>query len=49
MGASGASLEFDQSGVPQGMRTSIAVYEAGRALVGYITPDYDEIQRVSRV
>jgi cell division protease FtsH len=28
-------------------RKIIAVYEAARALVGYITPEYDEVQRVS--
>jgi cell division protease FtsH len=29
------------------LRKSIAVYEAGKALVAYITPEYDEIARVS--
>lgn len=33
--------------MPARLRQTIAVYEAGRALVGYITPDFDEIQRVS--
>jgi hypothetical protein len=33
--------------IPQSLRKSIAVYEAGKALIAYITPEYDEIARVS--
>ncbi|WIA15942.1 hypothetical protein OEZ85_012685 [Tetradesmus obliquus] len=33
--------------IPASLRKSIAVYEAGKALVAYITPEYDEIARVS--
>lgn len=33
--------------IPLSLRKSIAVYEAGKALVAYITPEYDEIARVS--
>jgi hypothetical protein len=33
--------------IPLTLRKSIAVYEAGKALVAYITPEYDEIARVS--
>lgn len=29
------------------MRRSIAVYEAGRVLIGYMTPHYDEISKVT--
>ena len=32
--------------IPPQMRRSIALYEAARALIGYITPSFDEIQRV---
>ncbi len=31
---------------PPQMRRNIALYEAGRALLGYITPDYDEVAKV---
>jgi cell division protease FtsH len=33
--------------IPASLRKSIAVYEAGKALLAYITPEYDEIARVS--
>jgi ATP-dependent Zn protease len=33
--------------IPHSLRKSIAVYEAGKALLAYITPEYDEIARVS--
>lgn len=33
--------------IPHSLRKSIAVYEAGKALTAYITPEYDEIARVS--
>ncbi len=31
---------------PPQLRRNIAVYEAARALLGYITPDFDEISKV---
>ncbi len=37
---------MDVDAIPPPMRRTIAVYEAARALIGYITPDFDEIQRV---
>ncbi|KAL6769297.1 FTSHI6 [Auxenochlorella protothecoides x Auxenochlorella symbiontica] len=42
-----SGVEYDLTEIPQSVRSSIAVYEAARALVGYITPDFDEVQRVS--
>eukprot|EP00878_Enallax_costatus_P001473 GHUV01001624.1.p1 GENE.GHUV01001624.1~~GHUV01001624.1.p1 ORF type:complete len:977 (+),score=283.07 GHUV01001624.1:432-2933(+) len=33
--------------IPHSLRKSIAVYEAGKALIAYVTPEYDEIARVS--
>ncbi|GLI67098.1 hypothetical protein VaNZ11_011303 [Volvox africanus] len=33
--------------IPPQLRKSISVYEAGKALVAYITPEYEEIARVS--
>ncbi|GLC69378.1 ATP-dependent zinc metalloprotease FTSH 1 [Pleodorina starrii] len=33
--------------IPPQLRKSIATYEAGKALVAYITPEYEEIARVS--
>jgi len=48
MGTGGtAAATFDVDVVPPRMRRSIALYEGARALVGYLTPDFDEIQRVS--
>ena len=47
MGGSGTSAEFEQDVIPDRMKRTIAIYEAARALIGYITPEYDEIQRVS--
>lgn len=41
-----SGVEYDLTEIPQSVRSSIAVYEAARALVGYITPDFDEVQRV---
>jgi cell division protease FtsH len=46
--AGGASaVNFEQDVIPPAMRRTIALYEAARALVGHLTPGYDEIQRVS--
>lgn len=48
MGSGGnAATSFDTDVVPPRMRRTIAIYEAARALIGYITPNFDEIQRVS--
>lgn len=47
MGGSVTAAEFEQDVIPERMRRTICIYEAARALVGYITPDFDEIQRVS--
>lgn len=48
MGAGGtAATAFEADVVPPRMRRTIALYEAARALIGYITPHFDEIQRVS--
>lgn len=33
------------SPLPHNLRKAIAVYEAGKALTAYITPDYEEIAR----
>mmetsp|Transcript_3123 Transcript_3123/g.6809 ORF Transcript_3123/g.6809 Transcript_3123/m.6809 type:complete len:1041 (+) Transcript_3123:95-3217(+) len=33
--------------IPPNLRRAVAVYEAGKALLAYITPEYDEIARVS--
>lgn len=46
-GGTGVAIDVDSGSVPIRMRKTIAVYEAARALIGYITPDFDEIQRVS--
>ena len=45
LGYSGDSTASDEALAPPQMRRSIAVYEAGRALIGSITPDYDEISK----
>ena len=48
MGSGGvAATSFENDVVPPRMRRNIALYEAARALLGYITPHFDEIQRVS--
>ena len=48
MGSGGnAATAFEDDVVPPRMRRTIAIYEAARALLGYITPHFDEIQRVS--
>ncbi len=44
-GQSGTT-SYEHDVVPPIMKRSIAVYEAGKALIGYITPFFDEIQRV---
>ncbi|DBA75980.1 TPA: hypothetical protein ACH3X2_008914 [Trebouxia sp. C0005] len=46
-GGGTAATQFEDEVVPPLMRRSIAVYEAARCLIGYITPHYDEISKVS--
>lgn len=36
----------DEDRVPPVIRRQVAVYEASRALIGYITPYFDEISKV---
>lgn len=45
-GGGGSATQFEDEVVPPLMRRSIAVYEAARCLIGYITPHYDEISKV---
>ncbi|KAK9821723.1 hypothetical protein WJX81_004862 [Elliptochloris bilobata] len=46
-GSGGSGRLYDDDIVPPVMRKGIAVYEAARALMGLITPHYDEISKVS--
>ncbi|KAL0023671.1 hypothetical protein WJX77_011852 [Trebouxia sp. C0004] len=46
-GGGGSTTQFEDEIVPPLMRRSIAVYEAARCLIGYMTPHYDEISKVS--
>lgn len=32
--------------IPDALKRAVAVYEAGKALVAYITPEFEEIARV---
>lgn len=41
------ATQFEDVTVPDLMRRSIAVYEAARCVIGYMTPFYDEIGKVS--
>ena len=43
---SGGARGFEGDQAPPGVRQSIAVYEAARALIGAITPHFDEIGKV---
>ena len=45
-GGGGSATQFEDEVVPPLLRRSIAVYEAARCLIGYITPHYDEISKV---
>ena len=45
-GGGGAATQFEDDIVPPLMRRSIAVYEAGRVLLGFMTPHYDEVSKV---
>ncbi|BDA40994.1 ATP-dependent zinc metalloprotease FTSH, chloroplastic [Coccomyxa sp. Obi] len=47
MGRGSTASQYDEDIVPPVLRKTIAVYEAGRVLLGYITPGYDEISQVS--
>jgi len=42
-----SAREYDEEVAPELMRRSIAVYEAGKALVGLMSPAYDEVYKVS--
>lgn len=44
--SSGAAADEDDVGVPPAIARAIAVYEAGRALVGSMLPDYEELAKV---
>lgn len=46
MGRGSTASQYDEDIVPPVLRKTIAVYEAGRVLLGYITPGYDEISQV---
>ena len=39
------SSQSDETVAPPQLRRNIAVYEAARALLGYISPDFDEISK----
>ena len=45
-GGGGAAGEFEEQMIPPLMRRNIAVYEAAKAMIGFITPNYDEISKV---
>ncbi len=34
--------------IPSSLRRAVAVYEAGKVLMAYITPDFEEVARVSK-
>ena len=42
----GMYQEYDDEVVPQALKRQVSVYEAGRALLAFITPGYDEISKV---
>lgn len=46
MGRGSTASQYDEDIVPPVLRKTIAVYEAGRVLLGYINPGYDEISQV---
>ena len=46
MGRGSTASQYDEDIVPPVLRKTIAVYEAGRVLLGYISPGYDEISQV---
>ena len=48
MGRGSTASQYDEDIVPPVMKRAIAVYEAARVLMGFITPGYDEISQVSQ-
>ncbi len=46
MGRGSTASQYDEAIVPPVLKRTIAVYEAARVLMGYITPNYDEISQV---
>lgn len=48
-GGGGTATQFEDETVPDLLRRSIAVYEAARCVIGYMTPFYDEISKVIRL
>ena len=46
MGRGSTASQYDEDIVPPVMKRGIAVYEAARVLMGFITPGYDEISQV---
>ena len=46
-GGGGTATQFEDETVPDLLRRSIAVYEAARCVIGYMTPFYDEISKVT--
>lgn len=40
------SQQYDEDIIAPMLRRAISVYEAGRAIVGFMTPDYDEVHKV---
>lgn len=46
VGRGGQTTEYEEDIIPPLMRRHIAVYEAGKAILGCITPDFDELSKV---
>ena len=46
-GGGASATEFEDEIVPPLMRRGIAVYEAARCVIGFMTPRYDEISKVT--
>jgi cell division protease FtsH len=47
LSATGDDSHFQVTHPPPAVRRAIAIYEAAKAILGHITPGYDELQRVS--
>lgn len=45
--AGDSGMDYDATDISPSVRNGMALYEAARALIGYITPNFDEVQRVS--
>ena len=43
----GMYQEYDDEVVPHAVKRQVSVYEAGRSLLAFITPGYDEISKVT--